>query len=75
MFILRANLLILVSPWTNSEICFPNVSVISFIDMAVSSTVSCNNPAAIADASRLIEVKILATSIGCVIYGSPDCLV
>ena len=52
----------------------PNLSLIESKSVSVSSIVSCNNPAAIADASRLIEVKILATSIGCTEYGSPDAL-
>ena len=64
---------ILVSPSTICAILSPNILRISSTVYSVSSTTSCNKAAQIEVEPNPISLQtILATAIGCMIYGSPE---
>jgi hypothetical protein len=65
---------IFVTPSTNSATSSPNsLFIVSYV-AKVSSIVSCSKPVVIVALSNFNSVRILATSIGCTEYGSPDAL-
>src|SRR5438309_3905954 len=51
---------------------FPNSASICSRVQTVSSTVSCNSPATMADTSSFKVARTSATASGCFRYGSPD---
>ena len=57
-----------------SAISSPNCFLISWSVTSVSSITSCNNAAHIVLSSNPTSANMYATFIGCIIYGSPECL-
>ena len=61
-----------VNSWTKLATSSPKCLSMSFIEISVSSIVSCSKPETIEDESSFIDASILDTSIGWLIKGSPD---
>ena len=61
----------LVTPSTSTFTSNPKLTSISERSILVSSTTSCNRPAAITDELAPISLRRSATAIGWIIYGSP----